>query len=86
MRSSVAALQKIQAAESKCHGTPRKLARKKIRIPTKEQFFALIDTIRKKSETKSKPGNKSYEQELAENQQKAKAGADLIEFLAYSGC
>jgi integrase len=66
-------------------GTPRKLARKKIHIPTKEQFFALIDTIRK-SGTKSKPGNKGYEKELAENQRKAKAGADLIEFLAYSGC
>jgi integrase len=66
-------------------GTPRKLARKKIHIPTKEQFFALIQTIRQ-SGTKSKPGQKGHEAELAENQRKAKAGADLIEFLAYCGC
>jgi integrase len=66
-------------------GTPRKLVRKKIHIPTKEQFFALLDTIRQ-SGTKSKPGAKGYQGELAENQRKAKAGADLVEFLAYSGC
>jgi integrase len=66
-------------------GTPRKLARKKIHIPTKEQFFGLIDTIRQ-SGTKSKPGDEGYECELAENQRKARAGANLIEFLAYCGC
>ena len=59
-------------------GTPRKLARKKIHIPTKEQFFALIDTIRK-SGTKSKPGDKGYEKELAENQRKAKAGTHRLQ-------
>src|SRR5213075_419380 len=66
-------------------GTPRKLVQKKIHIPTKEEFAALIQTIRQ-SGTKSKPGHEGYDAELAENRRKAKAGADLVEFLAYSGC
>jgi integrase len=66
-------------------GTPRKLVRKKIHIPTKDQFHALVQTIRQ-SGTKSKPGDPGHAAELAENQRKAQAGANLVEFLAYSGC
>jgi integrase len=66
-------------------GTPRKLVEKKIHIPTKQEFAALVQTIRKSS-TNAKPGSDGYAASLAENQRKAKAGADLVEFLAYSGC
>jgi integrase len=66
-------------------GTARKLAEKKIHIPTKEEFGELVRTIRQSS-TNAKAGSKGYAASLAENQRKAKAGADLVEFLAYSGC
>jgi integrase len=66
-------------------GTARKLAVKKIQIPTKEQFAKLIQAIRA-SRTSSLPTAEGHAAELAEKQRQGKAGADLVEFLAYSGC
>jgi integrase len=51
----------------------RKAAPKKITVPTREQFRCLIETIRESDGRR-------------DSQQKAKAGADLVELLAYSGC
>jgi integrase len=66
-------------------GTARKLAVKKIQIPTKEQFTKLIQAIRA-GRPSSPPTARGYAAELAEKQRQGKAGADLVEFLAYSGC
>ena len=66
-------------------GTARKLAVKKIQIPTKDQFVKLIHAIRV-GRTSSLPNAKGHAAELAEKQRQGKAGADLVEFLAYSGC
>lgn len=51
----------------------RKIAPKPIEIPTREQFRKLVAAIR---ENDGRP----------DSQRKAKAGADLVELLAYSGC
>lgn len=51
----------------------KRIVQAKIEIPTREQFKTLIETIRK-SDGRD------------DSQRKAKAGADLIELLAYSGC
>jgi len=51
----------------------RKAVKKTITVPTREQFRYLVAAIR---ESDGRPGS----------QQKAKAGADLVELLAYSGC
>ena len=66
-------------------GTSRKLARKKIQIPTKTQFVALVLAIRN-GRPSSAPTAAGHAAELAEKQRQGKAGADLVEFLAYSGC
>jgi integrase len=51
----------------------RKVVPKPIAVPTREQFKKLIEAIRLSDGRQS-------------SQQKAKAGADLVELLAYSGC
>jgi integrase len=51
----------------------RKAVHKPMVIPTREQFRRLVETIR---QSDGRP----------DSQQKAKAGADLVELLAYSGC
>ncbi len=51
----------------------RKIVQERINPPTQEQFERLIATIR-------------YSDGRKDSQQKAKAGADLVELLAYSGC
>lgn len=51
----------------------RKIAPKPIEIPSREQFKALVAAIRKSDGR-------------LDSQRKAKAGADLVELLAYSGC
>jgi integrase len=51
----------------------RKAVSKTITVPTREQFRKLIATIRESDGR-------------MESQRKAKAGADLVELLAYSGC
>jgi integrase len=51
----------------------RKPVNKPMVIPTREQFRRLVETIR---QSDGRP----------DSQQKAKAGADLVELLAYSGC
>jgi integrase len=51
----------------------RKLVPKPIAVPTRDQFKKLIETIRLSDGRPS-------------SQQMAKAGADLVELLAYSGC
>lgn len=51
----------------------RKAKQAEIQIPSREQFRALIETIRKSDGRE-------------DSQRKAKAGADLVELLAYSGC
>jgi integrase len=63
-------------------GTARKLAAKKIQIPTKEQFGSLVKSIRA-SKKSSLPANESSERA---EELEFWAGADLVEFLAYSGC
>jgi integrase len=63
----------------------RKIKNTKLHTPTLAQFAAIVAQIRKGSAS-SKPTDKGHSAELAANQRKAKAGADLIEFLAYSGC
>ncbi len=51
----------------------RRVVQAEIQIPTREQFRALVAAIR---ESDGRPDSKK----------KAKAGADLVELLAYSGC
>ena len=51
----------------------RKIVQKQMVIPTREQFRKIVAAIRE---------NDGRE----DSQQKAKPGADLVEFLAYSGC
>jgi len=63
----------------------RKIKNTKLHTPTFAQFAAIIAQMRKGSAS-SKPTDKGHIAEVAANQQKTKAGADLIEFLAYSGC
>src|ERR1019366_10824803 len=50
-----------------------KIVAKPIEVPSREQFKKLIEAIR-------------ISDGRAESQRKAKAGADLVEILAYSGC
>jgi integrase len=63
----------------------RKIKNTKLHTPTFAQFAAIVAQIRTSS-TSSLPTAKGYAAELASNQQQAKAGADLVEFLAFSGC
>jgi integrase len=51
----------------------RKIVAKPIEVPTREQFKRLVEAIR-------------FSDGRADSQRKAKAGADLVELLAYSGC
>jgi integrase len=51
----------------------KRIIQAKITIPTREQFKNLVDTIR-------------LSDGREDSQKKAKAGADLVELLAYSGC
>ena len=51
----------------------RKITQAKITVPTRDQFQKLIATIR-------------HSDGRTDSQRKAKAGADLVELLAYSGC
>jgi integrase len=51
----------------------RKVVQKPMVIPTREQFRKLVATIRENDGRQ-------------DSQAKAKSGADLVEFLAYSGC
>lgn len=63
----------------------RKIKNGKLHTPTLAQFAAIVAQMRKGTATLD-PSAKGYAAELASNQAKTKAGADLIEFLAYSGC
>jgi integrase len=51
----------------------RKLVQKRIVVPSREQFRKLVQAIRESDGR-------------LDSQEKAKAGADLVELLAYSGC
>jgi integrase len=51
----------------------RKIVAKPIEVPTREQFKKLVEAIR-------------MSDGRVDSQRKAKAGADLVELLAYSGC
>jgi len=51
----------------------RKILQAKITVPSREQFEKLLATIR-------------FSDGRVDSQKKAKAGADLVELLAYSGC